>query len=136
MVHAKDGDYMEVELFDKPALFSNYRIDRDTVPEGLFCYDLRGSDYDPGDPVTVEPRVLVNHAGTVLTTEPIEFTGTDQFRRVDGDDGLNFIGGDIELEEFCTQNGVEYPKNQYDEQPVSENEAGNFYTQDMQMGGM
>ena len=23
-------------------------------PEGVYCYDLRGSDYDPGEPVCVE----------------------------------------------------------------------------------
>ena len=136
MVHAKDGDYTEVELFDKPALFSNYRIDRDTVPEGLYCYDLRGSDYDPGSPVTVEPYVTVNHAGSVLTIEPIEFSGMGESRRVDGEDGLNLTGGDIELEEFCAQHDVEYPKNQYDEQPASESEAGIIYAQGMQMGGM
>ena len=36
------------------------------ISEGVYCYDLRGSDYDPGDPVCVEERVVVNHAGSVL----------------------------------------------------------------------
>ena len=35
-------------------------------PEGVYCYDLRGSDYDPGEPVCVEEQVVVNHAGSVL----------------------------------------------------------------------
>lgn len=34
--------FEHIELFGKPALFTNDRIDRDTVPDGLFCYDLRG----------------------------------------------------------------------------------------------
>ena len=37
------------------------------MPEDWYCYDLRGSNYDPGEPVTMEPSVAVNHAGTILT---------------------------------------------------------------------
>ena len=33
--------YQEIELFDKPGLFSNGRIARDNLPEGVYCYDLR-----------------------------------------------------------------------------------------------
>ena len=57
---ANDEQYQEIELFDKLGLFSNGRIARDNLPEGVYCYDLRGSDYDPGDPVCVEERVVVN----------------------------------------------------------------------------
>lgn len=71
---ANDEQYQEIELFDKLGLFSNGRIARDNLPEGVYCYDLRGSDYDPGDPVCVEERVVVNHAGSVLLTEPLELT--------------------------------------------------------------
>ena len=60
-------EYELVELFGKPALLTDSRISRFTVPEGWFCYDLRGSDYDPGKPITVESSVVVNHAGTILT---------------------------------------------------------------------
>ena len=69
---ANDEQYQEIELFDKPGLFSNGRIVRDNLPEGVYCYDLRGSDYDPGEPVCVEEQVVVNHAGSVLLTEPLE----------------------------------------------------------------
>lgn len=54
-------DYEHIELFDVPGLFTNSRIDRETVPAGWYCYDLRGSDDDPGDPTTVEEQVTVNH---------------------------------------------------------------------------
>lgn len=62
-VNAREEEYEHIELFGKPALFTNSRIDRTTVPEGFYCYDLRGSDYDPGRPVTIENQVTVNHAG-------------------------------------------------------------------------
>lgn len=48
-----------VELLGIPALFTDNRIDRATVPANPYCYDLRGSDHDPGKPVAVEAAVVV-----------------------------------------------------------------------------
>ena len=76
-------------MFDKLGLFSNGRIARDNLPEGVYCYDLRGSDYDPGDPVCVEERVVVNHAGSVLLTEPLELTEDGRLMLTE-EKGLNF----------------------------------------------
>ncbi|MCD8398799.1 MAG: DUF3849 domain-containing protein [Lachnospiraceae bacterium] len=59
--------YTSVELFGTPALFDMGRIADEDIPDGLHRYDLRGSDNDPGIPVTVENHVVVNHAATVLT---------------------------------------------------------------------
>ena len=81
-VNAFTEEYEYIELFGKPGLFTNARIDRDTVPEGWYAYDLRGSDYDPGEPVTVEPSVVVNHAGTILTHEPISFPNSKVWTEV------------------------------------------------------
>ena len=96
---ANDEQYQEIELFDKPGLFSNGRIARDNLPEGVYCYDLRGSDYDPGDPVCVEERVVVNHAGSVLLTEPLELTEDGRLMLTE-EKGLNFTGGFSTLSQF------------------------------------
>ena len=93
-------EYDEIELFDKPALFSNGRVDRDKLPEGLFAYDLRGSDDDPGAPVTVENRVVVNHAGSVILSEPLDFGEADYLAL--GED-MNFTGGEATLKHFYEQ---------------------------------
>ena len=50
-----------IELLGKPALFSDSRVDRSTVPDGWYVYDLRGSDYDPDLISTLEARVIVNY---------------------------------------------------------------------------
>ena len=94
-----DEQYQEIELFDKLGLFSNGRIARDNLPEGVYCYDLRGSDYDPGDPVCVEERVVVNHAGSVLLTEPLELTEDGRLMLTE-EKGLNFAGGFSTLSQF------------------------------------
>ena len=96
---ANDEQYQEIELFDKPGLFSNGRIARDNLPEGVYCYDLRGSDYDPGDSVCVEERVVVNHAGSVLLTEPLELTEDGRLMLTE-EKGLNFTGGFSTLSQF------------------------------------
>lgn len=91
--------YQEIEIFDIPGLFSNGRIDAADIPEGLYRYDLRGSDYDPGDPVTVEERVVVNHAGSILTAKPLNIPEGGSLRLTE-DEGLNFVGGEITAYQF------------------------------------
>ena len=99
---ANDEQYQEIELFDKPGLFSNGRIARDNLPEGVYCYDLRGSDYDPGEPVCVEEQVVVNHAGSVLLTEPLELA-EDGHLMLTEEEGLNFVGGFSTLTQFLQE---------------------------------
>ena len=99
---ANDEKYQEIELFDKPGLFSNGRIVRDNLPEGVYCYDLRGSDYDPGEPVCVEERVVVNHAGSVLLTDPLELAENGRLMLTE-EEGLNFVGGFSTLAQFLQE---------------------------------
>ena len=99
---ANDEQYQEIELFDKPGLFSNGRIVRDNLPEDVYCYDLRGSDYDPGEQVCVEERVVVNHAGSVLLTEPLELAEDGRLMLTE-EEGLNFVGGFSTLTQFLQE---------------------------------
>ena len=97
-----DEQYQEAELFEKPALFSNGRIFRDDLPEGVYCYDLRGSDDDPGSPICVEERVVVNHAGSVILTAPLEFPEEGRLYFTD-ETGLNFNGSMLTLSQFLQE---------------------------------
>lgn len=94
--------YQEVEIFDVPALFSDWRISLDDLPEGLYRYDLRGSDDDPGMPVTVEQNVTVNHAGAIITAKPLDLC-EDGCLTLTEDEGLNFIGGEISMQRFFNE---------------------------------
>ena len=119
-------DYEHIELFNQPGLFTNGRIDRDTVPAGWYCYDLRGSDDDPNDPTTVEEQVTANHAGTVLLPKPLKLNKKDiggtRYRTIG--EGLNFVDGEITLEEFCREHGLKYPDRnpKYELIPIPEDE--------------
>ena len=79
------------------ALFTNGRVDRDKLPEGLYCYDLRVSDDDPGELRYLEERVVVNHAGSVITAQPIELPESG---RLDVYDDMGFRGGSMTLRQF------------------------------------
>ena len=94
--------YQEVEIFDIPALFSNGRISLADLPEGLYRYDLRGSDDDPGMPVTVEQNVAVNHAGAIITAKPLDL-GEDGRLYLTEEEGLNFVGGEISMQRFFNE---------------------------------
>ena len=94
--------YQEVEIFDVPALFSNGRVSLADLPEGLYRYDLRGSDDDPGMPVTVEQNVAVNHAGAIITAKPLDL-GEEGRLYLTEEEGLNFVGGEISMQRFFNE---------------------------------
>lgn len=53
--------------------FTSLRVDRNTLPEGMYAYDLRDADGDSELWFSeLKEHVLVNHAGTFVTTEKIE----------------------------------------------------------------
>ena len=103
-------EYQQVEFYDVPALFSNGRVDRESLPEGIFCYELRGADYDPGHPLTVEEHVTVNHAATILTAVPVTIPEQGYLRL---GDGMNFTGGEQTIPEYLqemTERNIEADK--------------------------
>jgi len=69
---AQKVTYQEVTIFDRPALFTECRIDRATVPEGVYRYELRHGDEDWGEPRELARNLMVNFYGTVLTREPFQ----------------------------------------------------------------
>lgn len=106
-VNAMKEKFEHIELFGKPVLFTNYRIAPDTVPENWFVYDLRGGGNDPGIPVALETKVIVNHAGSILTPEQIPFLKGKNYRSVKNK--LNFIGEGLTLIDFCRRYSLSIP---------------------------
>lgn len=90
--------YELIELFGKPALFSNDRITPKDIPQGLYCYDLRHSDN--GDRfAAVEPKVTVNHGGSVITNEPLDF-GENGYISFNEEAYPNFTGNKLTMSEY------------------------------------
>lgn len=55
---------------DVPGFFTNLRIDRNTLPDGYYAFDIRGGDDE--DFCTLEETVRVNHTGTFITKYDVD----------------------------------------------------------------
>ena len=129
LANAMTEEYEHIELFGKPVLFTTARVEQATVPKGWYRYEIRGSDYDPGEFCTIEQRVIVNHAGTILSPEEISLCDDGDRRYIQ--DQADFLDEYMTLAEFCTCHNLPVPENpqKYLIRPASPEEAGLFYAQ-------
>lgn len=94
-----------IEVLDRRALFANGRLLPEEIPEGLYAYDLRESD-DGDRFVSIEPKVGVNHGGTVLMKEMLDF-GESGYIPLDEDSDPNFLGYTMTPQEFAGEEQAE-----------------------------
>ena len=113
-------DFELIEILDKKALFTNSRVPDYALPDGLHKYELRGGDTE--NFYTVEKSVLVNHSGTILMCEPLEF-GKNDYIELDENTTPNFLGIDMSVSEFCTSS-----ENKENFCPYCTMVNGSFYT--------
>ncbi len=88
-----------VEVLGHVALFTEGRV-TEPLPDGLYQYDLRS-----GESVsfaTVEPHVLVDHAGTLIMGERLNFKGNGHIE-LDEDSSPNFSGEERTIREFMEE---------------------------------
>ena len=85
-------------IFGVPALFTDLRVDRSTVPDGVYRYEVRYSDEYGGEPVELARGIMVDFFGTVLMREPIQLPISGGMELNDGD--LDFQSGCFSLAEF------------------------------------
>lgn len=90
-----------IEVLDRRALFSNGRLMPEQIPEGLYAYDLRYSD-DGDRFCSIEPKVGVNHGGTVLMRDILDF-GESGYIPLDEDTEPNFLGETMTVSEFAEE---------------------------------
>ena len=75
IVNSCDGyDAMKIEyesffIFEHDSLYTDKRIDKSTIPKGMYAYELRNDD--SGDPSTLEKSVGKRFGGTVILNKPI-----------------------------------------------------------------
>ena len=68
---ARKLTYDEVTLLGVPAIFTECRVDRTTVPPQLHLYEIRHEDEDWGRPCQLAKGILVNFYGSLLTRTPL-----------------------------------------------------------------
>lgn len=100
---ARTEKYETIEFFGIPMLFSNFRLDRSTVPKGMHLYEVRHSDYEDADPVEIRDYVLVNFWGTLLSRKPLRLDERG-CRYVRNGDDWGFTGESCGLHEYMDKN--------------------------------
>lgn len=94
----------EVEIKGHYGVFTELRVDKSTIPEGVNCYELRHGD-DDSYPAELEVNVRVNYFGTVLMTDKMEM---DQSGRVElSYEDFGFTGEDLTMLEYQANYGEE-----------------------------
>lgn len=78
-------NFTEVRVCGIPCGFSDMRIDRETVPEGRYQYEVAGDDDSGGDPARVQKGVLANFFGTLICDRPLP-VGKDGILWLDDND--------------------------------------------------
>ena len=93
-----DDSFELIEVCGQKALFTNARVKASELPDGVYKYDLRD-----GTPffASIEKHVGVDHAGTVLTREPIDL-GESECIEFDEETSPNFLGDELTLRDYLT----------------------------------
>lgn len=63
--------FQKVSICGIPCDFSDMRINRSTVPEERYQYEVAGDDDSGGDLARVQRGVLVNFFGTLISDVPL-----------------------------------------------------------------
>lgn len=87
-INVMEEEFEVVEVLEQEALFTELRVDPATVPEGVYCYELRHGD-DDSFPAAIEKQVAVNYFGTILLTK--ELLKKDDYLSLTPDD-FGFTG--------------------------------------------
>lgn len=96
MKYFLNTDYEEMEVLGITGLFTNLRVESESLPEGFYKYSLREGDEEYFS--TVENNVLVNHAGDFICKQKLPLGDTEC---VDlSEDDFGFTGEQIDLDKF------------------------------------
>ena len=96
---ARKETYEEIEIFDTRALFSAGRIQKDSLPEGFYCYEVRNDDECISIPCELSSHILVNFWRTVISRVPL--IKEKECRRYIEDEDWGYTGNaEIQLESW------------------------------------
>lgn len=110
-INAAEENFELMDMLGQRVLFTNMRVDRSTVPDGIYAYDVRHDDDCTGEICEIKPVVIVNHWGTIICKEPIEMDEFWHSKFVDKSD-YTYLGDSVTLDEFMNTD--------YSEEEISE----------------
>ena len=93
-------------LFSEAVLYSREPIPREDVPEGWYCYDLRGTAKYPDDLYALVDKAEEYHAGSVLSPSILKrFDARSRLVK----DNFCLMPGKMTLAEFCRNENLPCP---------------------------
>ena len=96
--------FNEVEILKRPMLFTPYRIDRRTVPKGLYMYEVRRDDIPTRFSCQIAIWIAFDFWGTLISNRPLPLTSdkTPDNPYLNIEYGLNwdYTGQDYTLQEY------------------------------------
>lgn len=95
--NAMEMEYEPYSIFGRDALFTDVRIDRHSVPMGIYAYDVRHDD--AGEPCMLEHSVHAHFYGSVILNQPIAL-GKYGCKAIRNDDCCFLEGNRVSLSEF------------------------------------
>ena len=112
--NAMEETFEDVTVFGIPMLFACYRIDRDTVPRGLYMYEVRHDDDGRGDPVQIANWIVVNHWGTLISSEPLKLkpspTTNNAYLNINPNEDWNYEGVCSTISEYMKRHPLKKEK--------------------------
>lgn len=97
-------EFENITLFGYPMLFTILRCDKNTLPKGMYMYEIRHDDDGQGYPCEISTWIMVNHWGTVISNRPVSFDEASPngkpFRMIDPESDWNYEGTSSTLSEY------------------------------------
>lgn len=90
---AMEEQFTEITVLGRPALFHDMRLERGSIPKGLYLYEVRHDDMGLGRPVQIAKGIMVNHLGSIITREPIKLP-TGGYLDIDPEKDWEYTDGD------------------------------------------
>ena len=77
VINASITKMEEIEIFGIPALYTPYKVSRQTVHLGMNCYEVQAAPEDWSQPRRLMTEVDSGFYGTILTPIPVEGVGAE-----------------------------------------------------------
>lgn len=112
-----------VKVNGEKYLFTNARLDRDTIPDYLYAYDVRDNDECSGEFAEIKEFVMKNHLGTIVGCDPLTleegsyYCSEDDGNIVDFVSMNNFLACNIDI--HFENNGL-YDETEFDTDNIDE----------------
>ena len=106
----RDEIFEEVTVFGYPMLFTCLHCDRNTLPKGMFMYEVRHDDDCQGIPCEIAENIFINHWGTLISNRPISLNGPllnssgRPYRLIDEETDWNYEGVEMTVGEYMKLN--------------------------------